>query len=148
MQTNTIFQRTAVVAPDNTYKVTSFREYDNNIYEACNAPEIYVSPRKKSINETENNSGLISVTIEPNPFSENSRIILNTGGELSLTINIYDALFRKITTIADNELFEGGTYERNIYGKELANGAYYIVISGMADNGEQYQQTIPIIKDE
>jgi len=69
-----------------------------------------------------------SLSNQPNPFSEVTQISYRLDTERSVSLHIYDATGRKVTTLLDENLQTAGQHQVKFDGRDLPNGIYFSVL--------------------
>ncbi|MEL6624299.1 MAG: T9SS type A sorting domain-containing protein [Bacteroidota bacterium] len=69
-----------------------------------------------------------SLSNQPNPFSEVTQISYRLDTERLVSLHIYDATGRKVTTLLDENLQTAGQHQVKFDGRDLPNGIYFSVL--------------------
>ncbi len=115
--------------------VTSLLIVDTNLFAGTNG--VYLISLNKVNNVTSVKNNLINIPNEfllsqnyPNPFNPTTTINYSVSKESFVSIIVYDALGREITTLVNDEM-PAGNYKTIFNGSHLASGIYfYRMVSG------------------
>ncbi len=94
-----------------------------------------VAQEKKNVSETgfsellqENNKGLSDISVFPNPFSNETKIVYSVptdGAKVSL--KVFDISGHLISDLVDQQAHKAGRYEKKFNSAELKSGTYFCV---------------------
>ncbi len=73
-------------------------------------------------------SGYQISAVYPNPFNAEAHLQIALPQRAYLSIQLYDALGRRVATLAENS-FSAGSHRFRLNGSELASGRYFVRIS-------------------
>lgn len=109
----------------------------NQIAEARSRNLFPVSPTGKAVSDNVPQQTKLYQNY-PNPFRENTRLRIDLQQSTNVTITIFDALGRKIRTVADEE-FQAGSHFIRFTADRLSSGVYFVRLKT-----DRETQTIPM----
>lgn len=102
---------------------------------------------KKVINMTtsiEEREHLFSVELNqnyPNPFNPSTEISFSLSQSASVSLEVFDALGRKVMTLLDRKQFQGGMNTFRLDAKNLSSGFYLYRLNAQLTNGKTVTQS-------
>lgn len=113
-------------------------DYDASICSSQNPP------MAKQVSNTKYNFySQTNIKIQPNPFSEDTRISISLSNSDIITLTIYDILGNQIATLADGESLSAGNHNFSFSGQNINSGVYYVV---MSSSTERISRPLMLIK--
>lgn len=116
--------------------------HQETIYNPNMCDTIY-SPPKENMMEQVYQFFPNSVSIKPNPFTEETRISITLGVADIVTLEVYDILGNCIATLAENVKLSQGSYDFKFSGSNINSGVYHII---MTTQTEKISKPLLLIK--
>ena len=123
----------------NDYVPPTDLESDYNPY-VCDTT---YNPPKANMIEQVYNFVPNSVSIKPNPFTEDTRISISLSSSDIITLSVYDLLGNRIAVLANMTEFSAGTHNFTFSGHNINSGVYYVV---MSSSTERISRPLMLIK--
>ncbi len=100
----------------------------------------------QKISRNMDNSNLTSIstiTIHPNPFTEDTRISISLSSPDIITLTVYDLLGNRIAILAEGTELSAGIHNFTFSGHNINSGVYYVV---MSSSTERISRSLMLIK--
>ena len=101
------------------------------------------SPGKKLETLNENLLNKISINVSPNPFENNTNIVIEIQQDEILDLVVYDVMGKPMEKIIDHQFKPAGTYQFRIKGEKWQPGVYFILLRS---NHKSISQKIILVK--
>ncbi|MBA4310527.1 MAG: hypothetical protein C0425_09350 [Chlorobiaceae bacterium] len=118
-----------------TTSVSNYSFVDKNLF----ASKFYYRLIQIDLDGTSTMSNVVEVDISgpsqfsleqnfPNPFNANTVIRFQIGTRSEVTLRIYDALGKEVTTLIDGEIKDAGIYDANFNAADFPSGVYFYTL--------------------